>query len=252
MNETVQSESPVEIYIQNLLEQSKNPAWLDQWKELPGKVNDRPRYQYIDADGLSVVLVCMEKNDDHAHYRLRCRKNGKQQMSSMEWTVDGVYNSLGTIYDRITEHMRIRLRERYAERAGCFVKALIRDAGSDDPALRWTPDFYEDAPAYRSDGLGKVNSRIWVIQVHEADDTEPHDVYAFRYERDGEAMISFSEIASSGSEDADLCRLYRTVRRAYHTRDNAFSETPEVDAFIAGNDCRLCRSCCKKQRKNSD
>ena len=245
MNENVQPESPVEIYVRSMLEQSKNSAWLDHWKEIPGRINDMPRYQYFNADGMSVVLVCMEKNDDHVQYKLRCRKNGKHRMSSTEWTADGVHNSLGTIYDRITQRKRMILQERYAERAGCFVKALIRDAGSTDPALRWVPDFYEGSPAYRANGLGDVDRRIWIIQTHEGGDADPCDVYAFRYERDGEAMISFTETASAHSDAADLCRLYRLVRRAYHTRSKMFAETPEVDDFIAENDCRHCPCSCK-------
>ena len=68
MNENVQPESPVEIYVRSMLEQSKDSAWLDQWKEIPGRIHNLPRYQYFNADGMSVVLVCMEKNDDHVQY----------------------------------------------------------------------------------------------------------------------------------------------------------------------------------------
>lgn len=246
-NQTAGTQTPVDGYVQKLLAASKKPDWLSQWRTLPGDDDSLPRYQYIDPDGMSVVLSCLKEGDTHVHYKLRCRKRGKHIMTGGEIASSQQLTSLGILYGRITEHIRQKQqaskltqeqRDEYMQRAECFTRALLKDARSPNPALRWMPDSFDADPAYRSDGLGKVNSHIWVIQHHAADDQDPSEVYGLKYERDGEVIISCTETCNGASADADLQQLYHllSLKDENITRP---CKTPEIDAFNVDTTFRL-------------
>ena len=235
-NATSNAESPVDSYVQKLLAESEHPKWLSRWHVLPGSTNGLPRYQFIDPDGLSAVLICVEKTAEHVQYTLRCRKSGKRVMSSTEWTLVTEYNALGALYERIAEHMRQKqqalepppYQQDLFENTDRFARALLKDVRSPSPALRWTQDTYEGSPAFRSDGLGKAGNHVWVIQHHTADGRDPSEVYSLKFERDGKAVLACTETCQGVSEDAELQQLYRALSLK---NEDAHDDVPEVDAF---------------------
>lgn len=144
MNEnTLQTQSPVDCYIRELIADITNPASKLHWEELaPEDAKNYPRYQLRDANGNITTLSCDIDEGAHSQYTLCVLdEESNPVMKDVEWKADGYPSELGTLYamlrDRFhpTKPEKIKSASKYAspEQTDCFIQALLRDAQGNAP-----------------------------------------------------------------------------------------------------------------------
>lgn len=118
-----------------------------------------------------------------------------------------------------------------------FIRALIKDAQSPEPALHWdyVPSKTENDPnRFVVNGFSGSDAQI-VLTMD--DITDEHDSYTLVYNRKGEKILSAQEF-SVFTEHSDLRQLYTLVNRTDAPPDEM--ETYEdIKGFIAETDERL-------------
>lgn len=144
MNEnTLQTQSPVDCYIRELIADITNPVPKNQWEEQPRENSEKhPQYRLRNADGNTVTLTCDIKGDRHSQYTLQVvDEEGNLVMKDVEWKASGYPSKLGTLYAMLRKHYRTikpgkgKSASKYAtpEQTDSFIQALLRDAQGNAP-----------------------------------------------------------------------------------------------------------------------
>ena len=144
MNEnTLQTQSPVDCYIRELIADITNPASQPCWEELaPDDAKSNPEYRLRDADGNITMLSCDIDEDTHSQYTLCViDKESNPVMKDVEWKASGYPSELGTLYAMLRKHYRTikpgkgKSASKYAtpEQTDSFIQALLRDAQGNAP-----------------------------------------------------------------------------------------------------------------------
>lgn len=123
-----------------------------------------------------------------------------------------------------------------------FIRALIKDAQSPEPALHWNyvPGKTENDPdRFVVNGFSGSDARI-VLTVDSI--TEEHDRYSLAYYRKNERILS-AEMFAILTEASDLRQLYSLVSHGKDAPPDEMETYEDIKGFIADTDERLLLDC---------
>jgi len=244
-NHTLQTESPVDGYIRDLIADITNPASQPCWEELaPEDDKSHPGYRLRDADGNIVTLNCDIAGDTHSQYSLCViDEESNPVMKDVEWKAAGYPSELGTLYAMLRERFHptkpenVKSASKYAspEQTDCFIQALLRDAQMERPLLSWKREHNDGNAGHYSAKLSE-DGNVWLQKNYENEDS---DSYTMQYVRDGEMIMSCTETAKlSENPDCLLRELYHLVSKRDPESDDVLVTMPEIHRFVAETETR--------------
>lgn len=119
-----------------------------------------------------------------------------------------------------------------------FIRALIKDAQSPTPALRWEyipGKTKNDHDSFVVNGFSGVDAKI-VLTVDCINDE--HDRYTLGYYRKGEKILS-AEVFAILTEESDLRQLYQLVSHGKDSPPDELEKYEDIRKFITDTDERL-------------
>lgn len=204
-------QSPVDHYVQYLVDAGVSIPW----EPIPDGEPGIPGFRFHDTErNLVTTLTCEAQTEEYFQYRLEARKpDGRLEMRSIEWIAAGGTDQLHELYATLqeaatTEHKQPESgrydpeEELLTER---FVAALIRDARSKSPELRYV----QRDDMYVSDDFGIAESRVYIAKEWECDGSDQYSVKVVT--PDGKVVLSLTETASVTDDEAELRELYHLV-----------------------------------------
>lgn len=242
MNEKIQilsTESPVDEYIQKLIEDVQNFSPKNKWVKItPKNADEYSKYQLRDADKNIATLRCDFITPTCYQHTLKVvDEDGYPVMHSVEWRKSGTTSELAVLYDILES--RLTKSDVPApvdpETTDRFIEALVRDAKMTHPILRWRKETVFSRERYRAFMPGGKSCFVTLQKNYE---TEEHDSYTMKYTKNGQIIMSCTEFAKLDDDESMLRELYCHVAKEDVCADDTVMAIPEVHKFIADTKMR--------------
>lgn len=233
------TETPVDEYIQELIKDIQKHKPKNKWVKLtPKNADEHSQYQLHDAKGNTTTLRCDFSTDTCCQHTFHVvDDDGNPVMHSVEWHKNGTTSELAMLYDILErQHKMSDVPVPIdPETTDMFIEALVRDAKMHRPILRWRKETVFSHEGFHAFLPGEKHS---FVTLHQNYETEEQDSYTIKYTKNGQTIMTYTEITKLDEDECMLRELYHHVSKEDICADDVAIPVPEVHSFIANTKVR--------------